>query len=286
MNAAVARTDGPATLARIHLFPIKALDGVAVDEATISEGGALAGDRRFALVEIDGRYVNGKRCPEVHGWRAWPAADGRTVRLAPAGEAEETFDLETDGARLAAWAGARLGREVRLVRDDRAGFPDDPVASGPTVLSTASLAAVSAWFPGLTIQDVRRRFRANLEIEGVPAFWEDRLFGDPGTTVRFRIGELLFEGTNPCQRCVVPARDPDDGMAWPRFQKTFADRRRQHLPEGVARAAFDHFYRFAVNTRIVPGQAGRRLRVGDRWSFRGETAPPALKPPPPFEKFW
>ena len=79
---------------------------------------------------------------------------------------------------MAAWLAGFLVSVA--IRQDASRLPHDTDASGPTVISAATLAAVSAWFPGLTPQDTRLRFRTNLEISGVPAFWEDRLFGSPG----------------------------------------------------------------------------------------------------------
>ncbi|MGL5806110.1 MAG: MOSC N-terminal beta barrel domain-containing protein [Xenococcaceae cyanobacterium] len=38
-------------LARIVIFPIKSLDGVEVDRATLLKGGALVGDRSFAIYD-------------------------------------------------------------------------------------------------------------------------------------------------------------------------------------------------------------------------------------------
>lgn len=252
-----------ARLARIRVYPVKSLDALELVDVRIADGGALALDRRFALTDPDGAFVNGKRAEAVHRLRARYDADGTVVHLRFQGGAEATFRLDSDGDALAAWASSQLGRPLGWQRDDARGFPDDPEAWGPTVVSTASLEAVASWFPGLAVEDARRRFRANLELDGVPAFWEDRLFGAPGTTVSFRIGDVLFEGTNPCQRCVVPSRDPETGAPSPAFQKTFADRRRQHLPSWAERARFDHFYRFAINTRIARSEAGKRLRVGD-----------------------
>ena len=52
--------------------------------------------------------------------------------------------------------------------------------------------------------------------------WEDQLFGEEERSeVRFRIGEVNFEGSNPCARCPVPPRDPQTGEIIPCFQKTF-----------------------------------------------------------------
>src|SRR5581483_2540325 len=103
----------------------------------------------------------------------------------------------------------------KLVENLVNGFPDDLNAPGPTVISTATLRTVASWFPGLTVDDMRLRFRANLEIDGVEPFWEDRLYGEQGESVTIRIGRVTIEGVNPCQRCVVPTRDPSTGHIVP-----------------------------------------------------------------------
>ena len=133
----------------------------------------------------------------------------------------------------------------------------------PTIVSTATLAAVAAWFPGLSVDSVRRRLRTNIEVDGVPAFWEDVLYAAAPAVVPFRIGAVTFVGSNPCQRCVVPSRDPDTGAALPAFSKRVAEQRAATLPDWAERTRFDHFYRLAVNTRIVPQQSGQVVRVGD-----------------------
>jgi uncharacterized protein YcbX len=251
-----------AVLAAIRLYPLKALDPVAVDEAVVLASGALEGDRRWALLDREGGFINGKRCAAIHGVRARFEAD--TVTLSAPERAARRFALVHDTAALEDWLAGALGQPVRLARDDAGGFPDDRAAPGPTVIGAASLDEVRGWFPGLGAEGVRRRFRANLEIAGVPPFWEDRLFATAGAVVRFRIGDVLLEGTNPCARCAVPSRDPDTGESITGFQKRFSDMRRQTLPPWAEASRFDHFYRLAVNTRVPASQAGKRVRVGDR----------------------
>ena len=96
------------------------------------------------------------------------------------------------------------------------------------------------------------------------AFWEDQLFGeDERSVVRFRIGEVQFEGSNPCARCPVPARDPQTGADLAGFQKRFSELRREHLPRWSPAARFDHFYRLATNTRVASTEAGKTLRLGE-----------------------
>jgi uncharacterized protein YcbX len=115
----------------------------------------------------------------------------------------------------------------------------------------------------LSIENVRRRFRSNLELEGAEPFCEDRLFGQPGELKPFQIGDVQFLGHNPCQRCVVPVRDPDRADPIPNFQKTFMERRRETLPAWSEAERFNHYYRFAVNTSVPKTETGKIVRVGD-----------------------
>jgi len=256
-------------LGRIEVFPIKAMDGVRVDEARITPGGILENDRVYSIVDSQGRFVNGKRDARVHRLRCRFDATFREVAFAVQGVGGEAqFTLAEPGA-LNRWLGDYFGFDVALKLDTKSGFPDDREAFGPTVVGRASLQEVAGWYPGMTLEGARRRFRANLELDGdsMPPFWEDRLFRAPGELAPFRIGEVGFVGHNPCQRCVVPTRDPDTGEAIHGFQKEFMEKRRQTLPAWADISRFNHFYRFAVNTSIPPSEAGKRLRVGDPIDF-------------------
>ena len=250
-------------LARITIYPIKSLDGVDVAEALVLPSGAIQHDRRLAIVDAEGRFVNGKRTPAVHLIRSSFDPRERVLFLEMQGQyGRHTFHLDSDRDAVEAWLAAVFGFPTRLREDAEGGFPDDRASPGPTIASTATWEEVASWFPSLTVADIRRRFRANLEVEGVEPFWEDRLFTEPGSVVRFRVGEVVFEGVNPCQRCVVPSRAPTTGEPLPGFAKTFVERRRERLSAWAAVSRFDHFYRLAVNTRLHRW-AGGTIRVGD-----------------------
>src|SRR2546426_2807646 len=263
-------------LVGIRLHPIKALDPVQVKEARIGPGGGLEFDRAWALYSADGQWVNGKRTAAVHLIRAAYAPDLSSVTLSLPGDRggipTKTFDFPGGSADAAQWFSAYFEQPI-TVRHSPEGFPDDTIANGPTIISTASLEAVCGLFPGMAIEDARLRFRTTLEIDGdrsaaapaeVPAFWEDQLFGEEErSVVRFRIGEVNFEGSNPCARCPVPPRDPHTGVIIPGFQKIFSDYRRSHVPGWCPEARFDHYYRLATNTRVASSEAGKVLRVGD-----------------------
>jgi uncharacterized protein YcbX len=250
-------------LARINLFPIKSLDGVSVPEVTVLASGALQGDRTYALFDAQDRFIHAKRTAAIHRLRASYSKDLITVTCAADLLDAASFQLPGDLEALADWLGQVLQQPVTVKTNADMGFPDDTAASGPTVISTATLETVASWYPGLTLEDVRRRFRSNLEIGGVPPFWEDRLFSASGDPVPFTLGEVVLEGINPCQRCPVPTRDALTGETTPDFQRMFTEQRRATLPPWVATNRFNHFYRLAVNT-VIRQQGGKRLRVGDR----------------------
>lgn len=248
-------------VARIDLYPIKGFDAVRVDAATVLPSGALAGDRRWAFVDGQDRFVNGKQFAAIHRIRTTVDPDASTAVVD-----DLHFRLAGDATPLEDWMSAWLGTPVRLRENPLAGFPDDTDSPGPTLIATATLEAVAGWFD-LTLEQARARFRANLEIGGVPAFWEDAFYGGicrvGGGAPTAGDAGLALVLVNPCARCVVPSRDARTGEATPLFQKRFAEQRRASLPAGIDPAPFNHFYRLAVNTRLTPGSAGGTIRVGD-----------------------
>jgi uncharacterized protein len=251
-------------LEKIWVYPIKSLDGVAVQEAQLLEGGALVNDREFALVDERGRFVNGKHTAQIHLLRSSYDLVNRVVTLRVQGKTQTaSFHLDGDRAALESWFSEFFGYPVLLQQNLHRGFPDDTEASGPTVVSTATLETIASWFPDSSVEEIRCRFRANLEIADAPAFWEDRLFGDVGKLVPFHIGEVRLLGSNPCQRCVVVTRDPLTGEAYPGFQKEFVTQRKATLPAWTNPARFNHFYRLTLNTKVGSSEQGKWLRVGE-----------------------
>jgi uncharacterized protein len=256
-------------LSRIYLFPIKSLDGLSVAAARINSAGILEHDRMYAMVDAIGSYVNGKRTDRVHLIRTTFAEDYREACFWIQGETHQrTFVLDEPGG-INRWLTDFFGFAVQLVCEPTNGFPDDRTASGPTIVSEGSLQEVARWFPGLTFEGARRRFRTNLELNAAEPFWEDRLFGAPDELKSFRIGNVAFRGHNPCQRCVVPSRDPESGIQSVRgFQKAFMAARKECLPPWANRDRFNHYYRFAVNTSVPSSEAGKILRLGDAVEWR------------------
>jgi uncharacterized protein YcbX len=193
------------TLDRITIYPVKSLDGIDVEACGVLDSGGLENDRRWRLVDMDGRVLNAKRSPLFHAIRAEYELDERLVTLwvdpasikaasLPAADLDrlrgmagnhggqrsgghavrDSFHLVPGQGGPCEWLSEVFGMGVLLQERADGGFPDDRDASGPTLVATATLAEVARWF-GFDPAESRRRFRVNLEIGGCDAFWEDTL---------------------------------------------------------------------------------------------------------------
>lgn len=253
-----------AVVSHIWLYPIKSLDGISVERVRVLPSGALEGDREFAIVDARDRYINAKRTASIHQIRARFDLNARSVELGVRDQPErQTFHLDTERSHLEQWFSNFFQQPARLVRDPNLGFPDDMKRPGPTVIAERSLSEIADWYPELNVEHVRQRFRANIEIGDVPAFWEDSLV-DPGDRpIPFRVGDVDFEGLNPCDRCVVPTRDPATGEVYPQFRKIFMERRRSTAPKWAQSDRFKHLYRLTTNTRMSPHHSGGLIHCQD-----------------------
>jgi uncharacterized protein YcbX len=250
-------------IARITLFPIKALDGWEVQDVRVLGNGALENDRRWAIVDGQGRFVHGKQTAAVHRIRARYSVNLADVTLS-AGDGETVFRLPDEMAAAAGWISDALSMKCRLIENVAGGFPDDGDSPGPTIIGTASLAAVASWFPGVDLEEMRRRIRANLEVDATEAFWEDRMADDGRASPRFSIGDVRYLGRTICARCIVPTRDSQTGVGEAGFARTFAERRQEQLPAWSPAEPFDHFYRLAINTAADWVGPDAVIRIGDK----------------------
>jgi uncharacterized protein YcbX len=258
-------------VSRIVIYPIKSVAGIVVQSARIAPGGSLERDREFALFSMKGVILRAKENPKLQTVKAVYDLERGTVTLEDSGATSQrsTYHLVDERVSIEQWFGNCLNQPVQLRRNTEKGFPDDRESPGPTVISAATFGEVASWFRGLDRNETARRFRVNLEIEGVPPFWEDRLYSEPGVTVPFRVGDVQFNGVNPCARCAVPPRHPETADTLPGFQRTFVEKRRSTLPAWASTSRFDHYYRLTVNTRIPATEAGKLISVGDRVDLLG-----------------
>jgi uncharacterized protein len=266
-------------LAALHVYPIKSCAGLALDRADVETRG-LRHDRRWMVVDPQGRFVTGRQEGRMVLIRAEPDDDGLMlaapemsplhVRIpdadAPRAEAtvwQDCVDAVRAGDAADAWFSAYLGRPVHLLHfdaqsrravDPRYARPDDEVAFADgfplLAISQASLDALNARIhakhPASRPLSMAR-FRPNLVIAGTEAHSED-------AWRYIRIGEVAFDVAKPCTRCVFTTIDPDTGERHVDGEPLTTLKDYRHTPAGIT---------FGMN--LIPRGQGT-LRVGDEVS--------------------
>jgi uncharacterized protein len=224
-----------ASLASIHIYPLKAARGVDLRESLVEPWG-LAGDRRWLLVDKAGRFISQREEPAMARVTVRHSDPGLTVSAAgcqplfvpaPSGGAAEMLDVTVwrstvmaaaAGPAADTWFSEFLGRGVRLVYLDdptrravnpQFGSDGDVVsfADGYPLLltSTASLGELCSWLTDDGDQPVpMSRFRPSVVVAGFGPWAEDGW-------LRIRIGAVSFRVVKPCGRCMVTTIDQMTG---------------------------------------------------------------------------
>ncbi|ELP63536.1 MOSC domain-containing protein [Streptomyces turgidiscabies] len=267
---------GNAELHSIHIHPVKALRGQAPRQAVVEPWG-LAGDRRWVLVDAEGKVVTQRQQPRLAQAAAELLPDGG-IRLSAPGrtsltvsvpEVTGTTTVDIFGTKVQAvlaaddahaWCGGYLGEDVRLLHmDDPAtrravdpefALPGETVsfADGYPLLVTtlASLDALNSLIArGDRPQEgplPMNRFRPNVVVSGTAAWAED-------DWSRIAIGEVSFRVAKMCGRCVVTTTDQDT-----------SERGREPLRALGRHRRFGNQLIFGQN--LVPENPGT-IRVGD-----------------------
>jgi len=181
------------TVAEIWRYPVKSMAGERLDSCLIDETG-LEGDRRWALVDGTPNRA-GKlftNTEDARLMRYGARLDGQLVQVVtPAGETRQL-----DQALVAALAG-ETSRPLTLRDASGINFDDSPVLI--VNLSTLAAFELSA---GVRID--RRRFRANLYLEGLEPDAELRWLGQRIVAV-----DAELEVVKRCESCAVIIQDPD-----------------------------------------------------------------------------
>ncbi|MFS4493504.1 MOSC domain-containing protein [Maribacter sp. 2308TA10-17] len=252
-------------ISKIRLYPVKSLDPVEVNEAEIGIR-SLKHDRAFAMVAEDRRYVNGKRTGRVNQLGTTYDLDKRLISLTPtASGITQTFELREGNKELNGYLENYFKIKLKLYHRTKGELMDIPGASSVTILGEASLQSLHADLSGHTLEDLRLRFRANLELSGTSPFWEENLFETPGTGVRFKVGDdVEMIGISPRARCNVPPRNPLTGETDKSFVKNMIKSRANSLPEDSTLSTHgEHLYYLSVNTYLSESEVGKLITLGD-----------------------
>jgi uncharacterized protein len=262
---------GGITVTDLCLYPVKALQGGSVPAATVEPWGLMR-DRRWMVVQPDGRFLTQRDIPAMARIRATATEDGLRLGIGaepglaipfPGNQAarrqvsvwrDEVPALDA-GQPAADWLTAVLGVSCGLVYlADTTARPVDPAYSRPEdrtafndgfpvlLANTASLAALNAEMAqGVPMA----RFRPNIVIEGHTAWEEDRWR-------RIRIGPVTFRVVKPCSRCIVTTVDQETGERPDKAEPLKTLGRMRRAPGGVM---------FGQN--LIPDGPGP-IAVGDR----------------------
>jgi uncharacterized protein len=259
------------TVSRITIYPVKSLDGTDLQKAIITDGGCLLHDREYAITDEKGNFVIGKTNPRVHTLRSNIDLETGTISFRQQGDnLWNEFHLQKDKPGIKAYLSHYFGFPIILNKNSTGRFLDIPDISGITILSSSSLRSISEWFSNMELEETRRRFRATIEIEGVPAFWEDHLFSTEGKGIEFKIGNVTIFGMSPRARCVVPTRNPETGEVIHAFAKSFARHRAASQPGWSMLNEYGHHYFLTVNCYIPATEIGKIIETGDRLTIIGE----------------
>lgn len=219
-----------ATLSSLHIYPVKSLGGIALDEAEVTRRG-LRHDRRFMVVDPSGEFYTQRDFPLMA--TVWTEIEGGMLRLAAPDAGEVELEAEPDegepmrvtvwnssgveaiapSADADEWLSDYLGGDCRLVyMPDHSRRATNPKYGGEHVVSFAdgypflvtsveSLAELN----GRLVRPVpMNRFRPNLVVRGIKAFAEDG-WKD------FKVGAGEFRMAKPCGRCQVTTTDQSTG---------------------------------------------------------------------------
>ena len=224
----------PASLASLHIYPVKSLKGIDLSEARATERG-LENDRRWMLVDERGDFLTQREHPRMA--TVWTDLTSEALVLSVPDEDSVSVPLrEASGPalRVRVWRSTvdalavspaadallsrYLGMSCRLVympeatrrySNEQYAGPGKLVgfADGYAFLLTSadSLAALNARLAaGGTRAVPMNRFRPNLVVQGAAPFAEDGW-------KRIRIGSATFGAAKPCGRCQVTTTDQTSG---------------------------------------------------------------------------
>lgn len=228
----------------LAIYPIKSTRKISLQQAvTVNTG--FTHDRRWMLVDNDGRFITQRQHPRMVFITATPNESG--LFLTAPGKPQLHVDTpESDlrslvtvwkddclaidsGDTSAQWFTDFIGVPCRLVYmddefkrqvDQRYAQPTDQTgfADGfPFLLTTeASLEELNG---RLTDAVPMERFRPNIVINGLEAYAEDHWR-------RIRIGTVVFRVSKACTRCVMTTVDTDLGIKGKEPLRTLSSYRR------------------------------------------------------------
>jgi uncharacterized protein YcbX len=266
------------TVSALHIYPVKGLKGLDLDEARLTERG-LEHDRRYMAVDASGEFLTQRVLPKMA--TVWTDIDGAELTLSAPDLDPVSLPLEPRSGEPArvrvwrstceaiapsreadAWLSGYLGLECRLVympestrRESSTDYAPGRIVSfadGYACLATSqsSLADLNARLVANGHRALpMNRFRPSIVLEGAPAYDEDRW-------KEIAVGGAVLGAAKPCGRCQVTTTDQATGEVMGPEPLATLGTYREHPEFGVM---------FGMNWYVIETGA---IRVGDRVEVR------------------
>lgn len=216
------------SLNQLYIYPIKSCQGIQLRQALVEEKG-LQDDRRYMLVDLDGKFITGRTHPQLTQISITFSKKGLYVSapkqpsfyIEPSLFTEQVLSVNIWADNLQAqhchadydhWFSTYLAEPCQLVyfstasvrhiknRETQVSFAD----GYPLLL--VNQASVDQLNTRLESPVSALHFRPNLLIKGDFPFVED-------SWARIKIGEVEFEVSKPCSRCTFINVAPKTGIA-------------------------------------------------------------------------
>lgn len=216
----------PLELSQVTVYPVKSIAGISLSSAWVEKQG-LTFDRRFMLAFYDGGMVTARRFPQMVTIRSALLVDG--LRFSYPNRSDlviyyrdfdlmhvettvwsDTFSAYSTTKQACEWFSSIIGEPVQLLFSgeqsnrvrEKLGHNVSFADGYPLLLiGEASLEELNA---RSSEHHLMAQFRPNLVVRGADAFAED-------TWKRIKIGEVEFEVSKPCERCVLTTVDVETG---------------------------------------------------------------------------
>ncbi len=230
-------------ISQLYIYPIKSLGAVSLTEAVVENEG-LRGDRRFMLVDVNGKFITQRTRPELTRFCLEESPNGFLVKdTATKLEKElvwepsvgDLISVEIWEDQLLAhdvgdgwsdWFSTALSQEVKLVRisaeNPRAmevKYQTD-LAKNTSFADALPLLLISAGSYTALEQRMEEpfdqlRFRPNIIVDVIEPFVED-------TWAEIKLGMVTLSGAKPCARCPLVNVNPLSGVSDKVVLKTLA----------------------------------------------------------------
>lgn len=215
-----------ATLSQIHIYPIKSTAGIQLSNSWVDNLG-LSFDRRFVLTDINGKFITARTEPKLTLIQASIIESGLIITAPNMPTLAIKYgDFSNKYQSVTVWSDHIQGQHCQPAYDRWfSQFINKPCQlmffgqqSARNVKDKSNQVAYADGYPLLLISEASlaalnrlcptnvkmQQFRPNIVVKDCDAFDED------GWQL-IRIGEVEFEITKPCSRCIFTTVDPETG---------------------------------------------------------------------------